>query len=460
MRQPLRIATLLLATLLARTAVADPIGPHFYVVPVGGFTVFDGGYRFPDSAPLTDHFYVGARGGYHMKSWLGFEVGAGYTPTSEALSGGSGQDVKFLQGSADIVLSHYTGRYGGPFLLIGAGASKLETSGGAPDTSVNQGNLELGAGVQFWMSDKLALRVEARDLNWVGKGHYTDPFTHTVIFGAGLTYAIGAQARDTDMDGVPDSKDQCPDTPHGAVVDASGCPHDADGDGVLDGLDRCPDTPKGATIDAQGCPHDQDGDGVFDGLDKCADTPKGATVDSSGCPHDSDGDGVLDGLDKCPDTPAGLQVDSTGCSVEYSKMETEMLDTGMIRLQNLNFETGKSTLLPESYPALDAVGALLTKWPELKIEIGGHTDSKGKKQANVKLSKARVDAVLAYLVQKYPSLKPEQFVTKGYGSSKPLVPETSDASRAKNRRVEFKVLNTDVLRHAVESKKPAQPEKK
>ncbi|HTC23158.1 MAG TPA: thrombospondin type 3 repeat-containing protein [Gemmatimonadales bacterium] len=118
---------------------------------------------------------------------------------------------------------------------------------------------------------------------------------------------------DTDGDGVYDGLDQCPNTPHGAKVDSVGCPIDSDNDGVPDGIDQCPDTPVGAKVDAMGCPIDSDGDGVPDGIDRCPNTPRGATVDALGCPSDSDGDGVLDGLDKCPNTPPGTPVDANGC---------------------------------------------------------------------------------------------------------------------------------------------------
>ena len=58
---------------------------------------------------------------------------------------------------------------------------------------------------------------------------------------------------DSDGDGVPDSRDRCPNTPKGAPVDANGCPLDSDGDGVPDYKDKCPGTPKGAKVDAKGC---------------------------------------------------------------------------------------------------------------------------------------------------------------------------------------------------------------
>src|SRR5207302_1029544 len=105
-------------------------------------------------------------------------------------------------------------------------------------------------------------------------------------------------------------------------------------------------------------------------LDQCPGTPKAAHVDADGCPVDSDGDGVPDGIDQCPDTPKNLKVDATGCPIEVNEKETELLDTGMIRLQNVEFQTGKAELADSSKAQLDIVGRVLVKWPELKIEIG------------------------------------------------------------------------------------------
>jgi len=236
-------------------------------------------------------------------------------------------------------------------------------------------------------------------------------------------------------------------------VDNTGCQTDADGDGVCDGLDQCPDTPKGATVDAKGCPSDADGDRVLDGLDQCANTPAGCNVDGKGCPVDADGDGVCDGVDQCPNTPAGLKVDEKGCPIEVIERETELMDTGKIRLQNVNFETGKAELKPESFPTLDAVGTVLSQWPQLKIELAGHTDDVGGAAMNRRLSQARAASVLAYLNGKYPAIDGTRFTVKGYGKDKPLVPNTSDESRAKNRRVEFTVLNKEVLKKEIERRR-------
>jgi outer membrane protein OmpA-like peptidoglycan-associated protein len=494
MRSRLRLTSVALAALLAAQGVsAEPIGRHIEVAPFGGFVLFDGDLRYPGTAPLTDDLYVGGRLGYQWNPWLGFEAAGGLVPTAEDVDGG--RDMDFWHASGNVVITPWARRWGGPFVFGGFGTGELSaTSGGVTPADPQFGDAtdgltmnfaEFGAGLRLWMTDALGLRFEARNLTWIRDESDKDPFQH-MLLGGGLTFAFGGTPRDTDGDGVPDKKDQCPGTPAGAKVDENGCPIDSDGDKVFDGLDQCPNTPTGATVDARGCPSDQDGDGVFDGIDQCADTPKGATVDARGCPGDTDGDGVLngldacentpkgatvdergcpkdsdgdtvlDGLDKCPDTPAGLKVDADGCPILVTEKETELLDTGMIQLSDVNFETGKSDILPESFAVLDAVGTLLGRWPELKIEIGGHTDSRGSNATNQKLSDSRAKAVLAYLLGKFPELKAEQFTAKGYGESKPLVPNNSDLNMAKNRRVEFVVQNKDVLRRETERRRLLQ----
>ena len=264
---------------------------------------------------------------------------------------------------------------------------------------------------------------------------------------------VCGECPDSDGDGVVDRDDRCPGTPCGAVVDQFGCPKDSDGDGVYDGIDRCPDTPKGAKVDKKGCPLDSDGDGVYDGIDKCPDTPKGAKVDKKGCPSDADGDGVYDGIDRCPNTPKGVEVDKKGCPVETTEKEKEFLDSGMIRESNILFELGKADLKPESKKVLDEIGKVLVQWPDLKIEIGGHTDNQGAEDFNQKLSEKRAAAVLAYLKESFPKINAGNFTTKGYGEGKPVAPNDTKEGRAQNRRVEFRCLNLEELRREMDRRR-------
>jgi outer membrane protein OmpA-like peptidoglycan-associated protein len=483
MRVRLRIAALGLAALVAAGAAqAEPTGRYLTLTPFGGYRVFDGEQHFPGTLSIKNNLYVGGRLGWQYLPWLGIEAAGGLTPTAEDAD--DGRDIDDWHVSGNLMLTPVNGRWGGPFLFAGGGYDKAKVSSG--DIDRHYGTVEAGGGLRFWLTDAIGVRFEARSISLMQGDPDIKALYNDVVFGGGIELALGGVPRDTDGDGVPDRKDRCPDTPRGAVVDASGCPIDTDGDKVFDGLDKCPntptgctvdatgcpvdsdgdgvcdgvdqcaDTPKGATVDAKGCPSDSDGDSVLDGIDQCADTPKGATVDAAGCPTDADKDGVFDGLDKCPDTPAGARVDAEGCPIELIERETELLDTGMIRLQNINFETAKADLLPDALPTLDIVGQVLTKWPELRIEIGGHTDSRGSNAYNQKLSQARANSVLTYLTGKFTGLKPEQFTVRGYGESKPIAPNTDALGMAKNRRVEFVVLNKDVLKRESERRRLLQ----
>jgi len=359
---------------------------------------------------------------------------------------------------------------------VGGGWAQLETD---PDRGESQtlNGWEAIAGLDIRLKRWLGLRFDARDvmLEQDEDATHDEEWLHDPIVTAGLQMKFGGKLRDQDADGVADRDDHCPDTPAGAHIDAAGCPSDADGDGSFDGIDVCPDTPKGARVDAQGCPVDSDNDGIFDGLDQCADTPPGAAVDARGCPQDadadgvpdgvdqcpgtpagarveargcptdSDSDGVFDGLDRCPDTPAGARVDSVGCPIAADSRETELLNTGFLRLHNVEFQTGKADIRPESYATLDEIGTFLSKWPQLQIEVGGHTDSQGAAAANQKLSQQRARAVLQYLERHFPVVAGAHYTAVGYGETKPVGDNRTAAGRAANRRVELEVKNPEAL---------------
>ena len=201
-------------------------------------------------------------------------------------------------------------------------------------------------------------------------------------------------------------------------------PRDSDGDGVYDHMDDCPGTPTGVTVDRNGCPLDSDGDGVYDYMDKCPNTPAGVKVNSSGCPLDSDGDGVYDDLDECPDTPKGATVNEKGCWAFGGKVF---------------FDFNKSEIKAEGYPLLKEAVRILEENPEMRVEIQGHTDSKGPKAYNQMLSEKRAIAVTAYLVKQ--GIDSDRLETKGYGSSDPIASNDTEEGRQKNRRVRFKRIN-------------------
>lgn len=112
-----------------------------------------------------------------------------------------------------------------------------------------------------------------------------------------------------------------------------------------------------------------------------------------------------------------------------------------VQLNNIYFQTGKSTLLPKSKVELNKLYELMKKNPLLKIELGGHTDNVGSDAVNNKLSLNRVNSVIAYLTKK--GINANRMVGKGYGASKPIAENNTAAGRKQNRRVEFTVLAVD-----------------
>lgn len=226
-------------------------------------------------------------------------------------------------------------------------------------------------------------------------------------------------------------------------------------------------------------PVDTDGDGVADAKDKCPGTPKGVSVNADGCsaaqlaalapkPADSDGDGVADAYDKCPNTPRGVSVNADGCSADQlaalapkpvpppppapSHVEQELVQKGVIHLENVYFETNSAKLTAESSTALDEAGAALAKYPQLKVEVGGHTDIRGAAATNLRLSKARAASVRQYLIDKF-HLAPTQLTSKGYGESQAETKGTTAEELARDRRVVLKVLNPGSLPGNVEIQK-------
>ncbi len=197
---------------------------------------------------------------------------------------------------------------------------------------------------------------------------------------------------------------------------------DSDGDGVLDSRDQCPGTPPGVAVDAVGCPLDSDQDGVPDHLDRCPGTPIGVPVDDRGCPMDRDGDGVMDYQDQCPDTPRGAAVNAVGCWV----------------VENLRFETGKWDILSQYHGVLNAIVAVLMENPGLRVEIQGHTDNRGKEAYNQMLSENRATAVMGYLTGH--GVSADRLSARGYGFHHPIADNDTDMGRAMNRRVELKPI--------------------
>lgn len=124
--------------------------------------------------------------------------------------------------------------------------------------------------------------------------------------------------------------------------------------------------------------------------------------------------------------------------VPLPKAEPPQVGKSM-RLDNIGFEFAKATLTPESKTELDELADMLIDYPNMRIEVEGHTDDVGSDASNMALSEARANAVVEFLLGR--KIEKERITAHGYGETRPLKPNTDDASRALNRRVEFRVTS-------------------
>jgi outer membrane protein OmpA-like peptidoglycan-associated protein len=227
---------------------------------------------------------------------------------------------------------------------------------------------------------------------------------------------------DTDNDGVIDANDKCPTV--SGLAKYAGCPiPDTDKDGVNDEQDKCP-TVAGLAKYA-GCPiPDTDKDGINDEQDKC---PTVAGLSRyNGCPiPDTDKDGVNDEVDACP-TEAGISANN-GCP-DVQPILTQAAS-------NLKFATGKSYLSVKQLANLDAVVAVLAKYSNVSLAVGGHTDNTGAERLNSKLSINRAAVVAKYLIKKGVDAK--RITTSGFGYANPAADNKTKEGRAQNRRSEL-----------------------
>ncbi len=257
---------------------------------------------------------------------------------------------------------------------------------------------------------------------------------------------LGCPLGDRDGDGVLDADDECPDEHKGPRPDAKrrGCPMgDRDKDGVLDGDDLCPDEAKGDHADPQklGCPAgDRDKDGVYDYEDQCPDQHQGMIPDpqKKGCPApDRDKDTVSDPVDACPDQPGAPNPDpkKNGCPGLV-----EVKGGQIVIVKPVFFATNKDVILKKSFEVLTSVADALKASPQIKkIRVEGHTDNRGKEAYNIELSDRRAKSVLKWLSDH--GIEAGRVEAQGFGPKKPIAENKTEAGRAKNRRVDFVIVD-------------------
>jgi outer membrane protein OmpA-like peptidoglycan-associated protein len=233
---------------------------------------------------------------------------------------------------------------------------------------------------------------------------------------------------DIDGDGIADSEDLCPTL--AGPAETKGCP-DADGDGIQDKKDGCPNEPGPASNRGCPLPPDTDGDGIYDADDACPD--QAGLAKFKGCP-DTDGDGIQDKEDKCPNEPGVFKYNGCPAPKEVSVEDKKVLEAARYGVQ---FDSGKASFKAGSTAILDKVADIMKRYPQYELTISGYTDSQGSDATNLSLSKKRAEACYNYLIGK--EISAERMSHNGYGEIKPVASNYTAEGRAKNRRVEFEL---------------------
>lgn len=324
---------------------------------------------------------VGIRGGYYPLRFIGIEAEGGIMPARTQST-----DVSALAWTAR---GHVVGQLGlwsvTPFLLVGAGV--LGVASDAPPTGVGNEQdvtIHFGGGVKFYINRWTQLRLDIRDVVSNRRG-VEEGLTSSPEILLGFSVTLG---RDKGRKPRPGRDDR-------------------DGDRIPDDEDYCPDV---FGVAPRGCP----------------------TV----CLDDNDGDGLANPEDKCPEQPEtrnGFQ-DRDGCPDEVPPELDELAGI----MDGINFDTDKDTIKGESKPILDNAVSVMGKYAQIRVEIIGHTDSQGGYRHNMDLSQRRADAVRQYLVD--AGIDGSRITTRGAGPDEPVATNDTAAGRAKNRRIEFRIL--------------------
>ena len=122
----------------------------------------------------------------------------------------------------------------------------------------------------------------------------------------------------------------------------------------------------------------------------------------------------------------------------YDYMVEDLAPGTVMKLVHIQFEFNSSELTEDSREGIDMLSAFLESHPELRVELGGHTDNVGSDAYNLRLSEERAEVVRQALIHK--GISSDRLTSKGYGSSKPVCPNDTDANRAMNRRTEMIII--------------------
>jgi outer membrane protein OmpA-like peptidoglycan-associated protein len=469
---------------LAIAGISLPMYGQFKDPTLGGGVGFGGTIGKTDLKDQQASFLARAFIRYPLISNLQGELGVGLGRVS-----GSEYSTQVIPIDYRFVLSPFSFESWNPYVYVGGGVVHYDVETLPPNPTPGEktdgwtGLIPGGAGVELAIDERVAFEVSggynytfAKNLEAV-KTTKKDAYWNFLL---GLTVAGESPDADPDGDGLTNREEKMLGTdPQVADTDGDGLKDgeevktyktdplkaDTDGDGLKDGeeVNVNKTDPTKADTDGDGLKDgeevetyktdplkvDTDGDGLNDGDEvlKYKTDPLKA---------DTDGDGLNDGDEVMKYKTDPLKADTDGGTVNDGvevargsnpldanddlnwppKKEELKVEVGKaIVLEGIVFKTGSSTISPESEEILTKAYNTLYQDPAIVVEIQGYTDNTGSRSVNMRLSKARADAVKAWLVEK--GIDTARISTKGLGPDKPVAPNTTAEGRQKNRRIEF-----------------------
>lgn len=368
-------------------------------------------------------------GGYVAN--VGDHVGALRESEAAIFHGGVGGRLRLLDNQEG-----YGNEPGGDYL----GNAWISAHVGAMAWDGPQLALDVGVGYEWSVIAPVQLGVFARGVF----GFFGDNDDVDILLTAGISVGFElagqVEALDTDGDGLADEREsnrwgtssRNPDTDEDALgdgvevrTDTDPVRPDTDGDGLLDGAE------------------DADHDGEVDPSEtdpRQADTDRGGAPDGFEVGHagydprdasddDGDHDRVIDHVDQCLGTAPGTEVDERGCAVIRAE----------VVLEGIEFAFDSAEILPASEPSLLRALQILVDNPDVRVEVGGHTDSEGAVAHNRQLSRERATSVRDWLVAH--GIARSRMTIQGYGHTRPAGDNATEEGRQRNRRIEFRRLD-------------------